>query len=80
MSGRPTRVGRVLQVAVGSDPRPFRPAHPSPALLLLARYDTQDKPERVVPKISQETLAEMIGATRSRVNFLSCILNSVIQN
>jgi CRP/FNR family transcriptional regulator, cyclic AMP receptor protein len=39
------------------------------ALLLLARYGRQDKPARVVPKISQETLAEMIGTTRSRVNF-----------
>jgi CRP/FNR family transcriptional regulator, cyclic AMP receptor protein len=38
-------------------------------LLLLARYGKQDKPARAVPKISQETLAEMIGATRSRVNF-----------
>jgi CRP/FNR family transcriptional regulator, cyclic AMP receptor protein len=38
-------------------------------LLLLARYGKQDKPIRVVPKISQETLAEMIGTTRSRVNF-----------
>jgi len=39
------------------------------ALLLLARYGKQDRPARVVPKISQETLAEMIGTTRSRVNF-----------
>jgi CRP-like cAMP-binding protein len=39
------------------------------ALLLLARYGKQDAPTRVVPKISQETLAEMIGTTRSRVNF-----------
>jgi CRP/FNR family cyclic AMP-dependent transcriptional regulator len=39
------------------------------ALLLLARYGKQDKPARVVPKISQATLAEMIGTTRSRVNF-----------
>jgi CRP/FNR family transcriptional regulator, cyclic AMP receptor protein len=39
------------------------------ALLLLARYGKQDKPARVVPKISQETLAEMVGTTRSRVNF-----------
>ena len=39
------------------------------ALLLLARYGKVDKPVRVVPKISQETLAEMIGTTRSRVNF-----------
>jgi CRP/FNR family transcriptional regulator, cyclic AMP receptor protein len=38
-------------------------------LLLLARYGKQHKPIRVVPKISQETLAEMIGTTRSRVNF-----------
>jgi CRP/FNR family transcriptional regulator, cyclic AMP receptor protein len=37
-------------------------------LLLLARYG-QINPERTLPKISQETLAEMIGATRSRVNF-----------
>jgi CRP-like cAMP-binding protein len=39
------------------------------ALLLLARYGKQDKPVRVVPRVSQETLAEMIGTTRSRVNF-----------
>ena len=39
------------------------------ALLLLAQYGTQDKPRQVVPKISQETLSEMIGTTRSRVNF-----------
>ena len=38
-------------------------------LLLLARYGKQDKPARVVPKISQATLAEMVGTTRSRVNF-----------
>ncbi len=38
-------------------------------LLLLARYGTQNKPVRAVPKISQETLAEMVGTTRARVNF-----------
>src|SRR2546425_3169235 len=38
-------------------------------LLLLARYGKQHKPVRVVPKISQGTLAEMVGTTRSRVNF-----------
>ncbi len=38
-------------------------------LLLLARYGKQDHPQRVLPKVSQETLAEMIGTTRSRVNF-----------
>jgi len=39
------------------------------ALLTLARYGKVDRPERVVPKISQEVLAEMVGTTRSRVNF-----------
>ena len=38
-------------------------------LLLLARYGNQNTPARVLPRISQETLAEMIGTTRSRVNF-----------
>jgi CRP-like cAMP-binding protein len=38
-------------------------------LLLLARFGKEGKPESVVPKISQETLAEMVGTTRSRVNF-----------
>jgi CRP/FNR family cyclic AMP-dependent transcriptional regulator len=39
------------------------------ALLLLARYGKKDRAQWVLPKISQETLAEMIGTTRSRVNF-----------
>jgi CRP-like cAMP-binding protein len=38
-------------------------------LLLLARYGKPDGPLRVLPKISQEVLAEMVGTTRSRVNF-----------
>ena len=38
-------------------------------LLLLARYGDQEGPEQRIPKISQETLAEMVGTTRSRVNF-----------
>ena len=38
-------------------------------LLLLARYGKEDQPHRVLHKVSQETLAEMIGSTRSRVNF-----------
>jgi len=37
-------------------------------LLLLARYSKQDHPQKVVAKISQETLAAIIGTTRSRVN------------
>ena len=39
------------------------------ALLLLARYGKEEEPNRVLPKISQEVLAEMVGTTRSRVNF-----------
>ncbi len=38
-------------------------------LLLLARYGKPNGPQRVLPKISQEVLAEMVGTTRSRVNF-----------
>lgn len=38
-------------------------------LLLLARYGEQDNPQGALPRVSQETLAEMIGTTRSRVNF-----------
>ncbi|MGA7363933.1 MAG: Crp/Fnr family transcriptional regulator [Candidatus Sulfotelmatobacter sp.] len=38
-------------------------------LLLLAHFGKEGKPETVVPKISQEALAEMIGSTRSRVSF-----------
>jgi CRP/FNR family transcriptional regulator, cyclic AMP receptor protein len=38
-------------------------------LLLLARYGTKDQPQKSIPKLSQEMLAEMIGTTRSRVNF-----------
>ena len=39
------------------------------ALLLLARYGRQDKTQRVLPKIPQETLAGMVGTTRARVSF-----------
>ena len=38
-------------------------------LLLLARYGKEDTTQRALPKLSQETLAEMVGTTRSRVNF-----------
>jgi len=38
-------------------------------LLLLARFGKEGMPESIIPKISQEMLAEMIGTTRSRVNF-----------
>jgi CRP/FNR family transcriptional regulator, cyclic AMP receptor protein len=39
------------------------------ALLILARFGKEDTPEAVIPQINQATLAEMIGTTRSRVNF-----------
>ncbi len=39
------------------------------ALLLLAQFGKDGKPEVAIPKISQETLAEMVGTTRSRVSF-----------
>jgi CRP-like cAMP-binding protein len=38
-------------------------------LLLLARYGKEDQPHRVLHKVSQETLADMIGTTRSRIRF-----------
>jgi CRP/FNR family cyclic AMP-dependent transcriptional regulator len=38
-------------------------------LLLLARYGTGNRPQRVLQPVSQETLAEMVGTTRSRVNY-----------
>ena len=38
-------------------------------LLLLANFGKEGKPEPIIAKISQETLAEMIGTTRSRVSF-----------
>ena len=39
------------------------------ALLLLANFGKEGRPEPIIAKVSQETLAEMIGTTRSRVNF-----------
>ena len=39
------------------------------ALLLLANFGKESQPELVIAKVSQETLAEMIGTTRSRVSF-----------
>jgi CRP/FNR family cyclic AMP-dependent transcriptional regulator len=38
-------------------------------LLLLANFGKEGEPELVIPKISQETLAEIVGTTRSRVSF-----------
>jgi len=38
-------------------------------LLLLSNFGKEGKPEPVIPKVSQETLAEIVGTTRSRVSF-----------
>lgn len=38
-------------------------------LLLLTNFGKEAKPEKVIPKMSQETLAEIVGTTRSRVSF-----------
>jgi CRP/FNR family transcriptional regulator, cyclic AMP receptor protein len=63
--GRNTRIEEDLidQLFNSSEKRLAR------ALLLLARYGSEGTPARVLPTLSQETLAEMIGSTRSRVNF-----------
>ncbi|HEY6373638.1 MAG TPA: helix-turn-helix domain-containing protein [Candidatus Sulfotelmatobacter sp.] len=39
------------------------------ALLIVAHFGKENSPETIVPNVSQETLAEMVGTTRSRVNF-----------
>jgi CRP/FNR family transcriptional regulator, cyclic AMP receptor protein len=39
------------------------------ALLLLARYGKESQPQKMLPKVSQQMLAEMVGTTRTRVNF-----------
>ena len=38
-------------------------------LLLLSHFGKEGKPEKIVPKISQEDLAQMVGTTRARVNY-----------
>jgi CRP/FNR family transcriptional regulator, cyclic AMP receptor protein len=64
MLSRNIRVGEDLvdQLFNSSEKRLAR------TLLLLARYGKEDMPQKMVPKVSQEMLAEMIGTTRSRVN------------
>ena len=47
----------------------LEPTPKQPARLLLARYGAPGIPKKVLPKVSQEMLAEMVGTTRSRVNF-----------
>jgi CRP/FNR family transcriptional regulator, cyclic AMP receptor protein len=58
-----TRADLVDQLSNSSERRLAR------ALLLLAKFGKEGMSEEIFPKVSQETLAEMIGTTRSRVNF-----------
>ncbi len=58
-----TQADLVDQLLISSEKRLAR------ARLLLARVGKKDKAEEVIPNVSQETLAEMVGTTRSRVNF-----------
>ena len=58
-----TRLSRYVRGIFSSEKRLAR------VLLLLAHFGKDGKPEVVIPKISQETLAEMVGTTRSRVSF-----------
>jgi CRP/FNR family cyclic AMP-dependent transcriptional regulator len=48
---------------------PTNEKHLARILLLLANFGKEGRPEPIIAKISQETLAEMIGTTRSRVSF-----------
>lgn len=65
MLGRNMRVERDLidQLFNNSEKRLAR------TLLMLAQYGRKDQPNKMIAHLSQETLAEMIGTTRSRVNF-----------
>jgi CRP-like cAMP-binding protein len=58
-----TQADLVDQLFNSSEKRPAR------VLLLMAEFGLPGEPEKLIPKISQETLAEMIGTTRSRVSF-----------
>ncbi len=64
-------LGRTIRIEEDLVDQLFSPSEKRLArkLLLLAQYGDYDKPVRTVPAISQETLAEMVGTTRSRVNF-----------
>ena len=75
----PVRCQRLGHLLEDLDPRGFgaldpaiekqRPERLARLLLLLANFGKDAKPEPVLAKISQETLADMIGTTRSRVSF-----------
>ena len=80
MAGQPLRMGSATAITPSvimlvSKKRMAVLLHEQPTMAdrfiahMLARYGKEDIPVRAVPKVSQETLAEMIGTTRSRVNF-----------
>jgi CRP/FNR family cyclic AMP-dependent transcriptional regulator len=64
-------VGRTIRVEADLVDQLFNSSEKRLArlLLLLANFGKEGKPEPMIAKISQETLAEMIGTTRSRVSF-----------
>src|SRR5207342_3366865 len=64
-------LGRTIRVEAGHVDQLFNSSEKRLArmLLLLANFGKEGKPEPIIAKISQETLAEMIGTTRSRVSF-----------
>jgi CRP/FNR family transcriptional regulator, cyclic AMP receptor protein len=64
-------IGRTIRVEANLVDQLFNSSEKRLArlLLLLANFGKEGKPEPIIPKISQETLAEMIGTTRSRVSF-----------
>ena len=64
-------VGRYIQTQADLVDQLFNSAEKRLArtLLLLARFGKEGRSENVIPKISQETLAEMVGTTRARINF-----------
>jgi len=64
-------VGRAIRVEADLVDQLFNSSEKRLArlLLLLANFGKEGKPEPIIAKISQETLAEMIGTTRSRVSF-----------
>ena len=68
---RPHLVGRGIRVEADLVDQLFNSSEKRLArlLLLLANFGKEGKPEPIIAKISQETLAEMIGTTRSRVSF-----------
>ena len=80
LAGQPLRMGSATAIAPSTvllvdKARMIRLLHSQHAMSdrfiahMLARYGKADGPAKVMPKISQETLGEMVGTTRSRVNF-----------